>query len=77
MNTEVTHGKGGSEILTLREAAERLHTSYSTVHRLVVSGELEAFRLRNVWRTSTLACERYVRRRFAEQESLCRPAERR
>lgn len=63
---------GEGRIMTLKEAAEYLHTSYSTVYRLVTSGELDAFRLRNSWRTSSLACESYVRGRFAEQAlSLC------
>lgn len=62
-------------ILTLAEAAEYLHTSYSTVYRLVTSGELDAFRLRNSWRTSTSACEEYVNRRFAEHAVACRPVD--
>ena len=57
----------GAEIMTLADAAKYLHTSYSTVYRLVTSGELQAFRLRNSWRTSTAACEEFVRRQFAEQ----------
>ena len=65
----------GEKILTLDEAADFLNTSYSTVYRLVVDGELSAFRLRNAWRTSTAACEAYVRRRFAEQAVICKSAE--
>ena len=57
----------GVEIMTLADAAKYLHTSYSTVYRLVTSGELKAFRLRKSWRTSMSACEEFVRRRFAEQ----------
>ena len=60
----------GAKILTLAEAAELLHTSYSTVYRLVTDGELDAFRLRNSWRTSTQACEAYVSRQFAEQATM-------
>ena len=58
-------GPAPSRILTLAEAAEILHTSYSTVYRLVTAGELDAFRLRNSWRTSTAACDDYVSRQFA------------
>lgn len=61
-----------AQIMTLADAAEYLHTSYSTVYRLVVEGELDAFRLRNAWRTSTAACEEYVRRQFAEQAVACK-----
>ena len=45
--------------------------------RLAKSGELKAFRLRNSWRTSTAACEEYVRRRFAEQARICQSVEER
>lgn len=54
------------KIMTLKEAAKYLHTSYSTVYRLVMEGELDAFRLRTGWRTSTAACEAFVKRRFAD-----------
>ena len=40
-------GTAGAKVITLAEAAEFLHTSYSTVYRLVVDGGLDAFRLRN------------------------------
>lgn len=61
----------GSEIMTLFEAADYLHTSYSTVYRLVTEGELRAFKMRNSWRTSEAACEAYVSKRFAEQAATC------
>lgn len=64
-----------ARIMTLAEAAEYLHTSYSTVYRLVTDGQLDAFRLRNSWRTSTAACEAYVRRQFAEQSMSLRPGD--
>lgn len=54
-------------VLTLAEAADRLNTSYSTVYRMVVSGELAGFRMRKAWRTSTGAVDEYLRRKFAEQ----------
>ncbi|MBQ9069119.1 MAG: excisionase family DNA-binding protein [Eggerthellaceae bacterium] len=63
-------------ILTLKEAAERLCTSYSTTYRLVIDGELRAFRLRNAWRTSEAACDAFLRRHFAEQEMICQSTER-
>lgn len=63
---ETRRREGSAKILTLAEAAEYLHTSYSTVYRLVSDGGLDAFRLRKSWRTSTAACEAYVRQQFAE-----------
>lgn len=66
MKASTRQREGSARILTLAEAAEYLHTSYSTVYRLVIEGSLDAFRLRNSWRTSTAACEAYVRRQFAE-----------
>lgn len=61
------------KIMTLAEAADFLNTSYSTVYRLVTEGALDAFRLRNNWRTSTKACEDFVRRQFAQQAVASRP----
>jgi len=63
------------KIMTLDEAAEYLKTSYSTVYRLVVDGELRAFRIRNAWRTSTGACNEFVSKRFEEQSVICRAGE--
>ena len=62
-------------IMTLDEAAEFLKTSYSTVYRLVIDGELRAFRIRNAWRTSTGACRDFVSKRFEEQSVICRSGE--
>ena len=62
-------------IISLMDAAKLHGTSYPTVHRMACSGELKAFKIRNTWRTSTAACEEYVRRGFAEQARTCRPAE--
>lgn len=62
-------------IISLPEAARMLCTSYPTVHRLVNAGELKAFRIRNSWRTSTAACEEFVRRRFEEQAKICQSVE--
>jgi excisionase family DNA binding protein len=62
-------------IISLPEAARMLGTSYPTVHRLVNAGELKAFRIRNSWRTSTAACEEFVRRRFEEQAKICQSVE--
>ena len=62
-------------IMTLDEAAEYLKTSYSTVYRLVVDGELRAFRIRNAWRTGTGACREFVNKRFEEQSVICRAGE--
>lgn len=73
MKNRLDTDAGSARIMTLQEAAEYLHTSYSTVYRLVKSGELDAFRLRNSWRTSSLACEQYVRHQFAEQALISGP----
>jgi excisionase family DNA binding protein len=60
------------EILTLAQAAEYLNASLSTVLRLVNSGELRAFRIRKAWRTSSGACDEFVRRQFAGQAVVCK-----
>ena len=59
------------EILTLAQA-EYLNASLSTVLRLVNSGELRAFRIRKAWRTSSGACDEFVRRQFADQAVVCK-----
>ena len=60
------------EIFTLAQAAEYLNASLSTVLRLVNSGELRAFRIRKAWRTSSGACDEFVRRQFADQAVVCK-----
>ena len=60
------------EILTLAQAAEYLNASLSTVLRLVNSGELRAFRIRKAWRTSSGACDEFVKRQFADQAVICK-----
>ncbi len=72
MIDDVIAGEG--RIISSMDAAKLLGTSYPTVHRMACSGELKAFKIRNTWRTSTAACEEYVRRGFAEQARTCRPA---
>ena len=67
--------EGDGKIMTLDEAAEYLKISYSTVYRLVIDGELRAFRIRNAWRTSTGACRDFVNKRFEEQSVICRAGE--
>ena len=63
---------GEARIISLAEAAKLLGVSYPTTVRLATEGELKAFRVRKVWRTSTAACEGYVRERFRAQEAACR-----
>lgn len=60
------------EILTLGQAAKYLNASASTVLRLVQDGELRAFRMRKVWRTSTEACDEFIKRSFDEQAVICK-----
>lgn len=66
---------GEGRIISLMDAAKLLGTSYQTVHRLACSGELKAFKIRKTWRTSTVACEEYIRRGFAEQAQTCQSVE--
>ena len=61
--------------IDLKEVARRLHVSYSTAYRLVVSGELKAFKVRISGRTSTAACDEYVRQRLDEQARQCAAGE--
>ena len=75
MNETAFPRAGSAKILTLAEAAKYMHTSYSTVYRLVSDGELSAFRLRNAWRTSTAACDAFIRHQFEEQAKTTRRAE--
>ena len=70
-NTQ-TGNEDAGEVITLSQAGEILHASYSTVRRLVLSGELKGFRIRNSWRTSTTACDEFIRNRFDEQSSICK-----
>jgi excisionase family DNA binding protein len=63
---------GEARIISLAEAAKLLGVSYPTTVRLATDGELKAFRVRKVWRTSTTACEDYVNERFRAQEAACR-----
>ena len=66
---------GEGKIISLMDAAKLLGTSYPTVHRLACSGELKAFKIRNTWRTSTVACEQFVKRGFDEQAQICQSVE--
>ena len=66
------------EIITLSQAGKILNASYATVRRLAVAAdELKGFRLRNSWRTSTTACEEYIKRQFDEQAVICRSTDER
>ncbi|MBP3866875.1 MAG: helix-turn-helix domain-containing protein, partial [Eggerthellaceae bacterium] len=51
-------------IISLKEAADILGTSYPTAVRMASSGELKAFRIRKTWRTSEAACREFVRSQF-------------
>lgn len=66
---------GEARIISLMDAAKILGTSYPTVLRLARSGELKAFKIRRIWRTSTVACDEYIRRGFAEQALMCQSVE--
>mgnify|MGYP000989117127 CR=1 FL=1 len=63
---EATQGnKPVGRIITLQEAAEILSVSYST-----------AFRIRNSWRTSTVACAQYIDRQMRVQNDVIRYSDR-
>lgn len=74
-NVNTGEGEEEGRIITLSEAGEILHASYATVLRLVTNGELKAFRIRNSWRTSTTACERFIDEQFKRQAVICRSTE--
>ena len=71
--SETIEGEG--RIISLVEAAEMIGTSYPTAVRLAKSGELKAFRIRRTWRTSTAACEAFVREQFEVQALACQSVE--
>ena len=71
--SETIEGEG--RIISLVEAAEMIGTSYPTAVRLAKSGELKAFRIRRTWRTSTSACEAFVRGQFELQALACQSVE--
>ncbi|MBQ9042370.1 MAG: excisionase family DNA-binding protein [Eggerthellaceae bacterium] len=60
-----------ARIISLKEAAEILGSSYPTVLRMATEGDLKAFRMRRTWRTSTAACEEFIQRKFDEQARAC------
>ena len=66
---------GEARIISLMDAAKLLGTSYPTALRLARSGELKAFKIHRIWRTSTSACDEYIKRRFAEQALMCQSVE--
>ena len=59
-------------VITLNETSRILSVSYNTTLSLVQSGELNAFRIRNSWRTSTAACESYISEQFRIQATECK-----
>ena len=76
MNAETaerTQSRQG-RIISLMEAASIIGTSYPTAVRLAKSGELKAFRVRNSWRTSDIACEEFISRQFKLQAARSRLA---
>ncbi len=62
-------------LISLSEAAKYLHVSYATAFRLVRDGELKAFRIKNIWRTSDVLCREYVRKQLDEQAVICHSTE--
>lgn len=68
MNTFDQSTKDDARIISLKEAADYLGVSYSTVRRLVLSGELRAFRVRNsIWRTRTAVYRQYLAQQMSRQ----------
>ena len=66
---------GEGRIISLKEAGKIIGASYQTTMRLAKDGELKAFRIRKVWRTSEAACEEFVRRQFKLKAIACRSVE--
>ena len=61
-----------SRTITAKEAAVLLGVSQSTIYRMFNSGALVSFKVRNARRTSTAACEDYIRKQQAREATLCR-----
>lgn len=61
-----------SRAISAKEAAVLLGVSQSTIYRMFNSGELISFKVRNARRTSTAACEEYIRKQQAREATLCR-----
>ena len=61
-----------SRTITAKEASVLLCVSLSTVYRMFNSGELPSFKVRNARRTSTAACEDYIRKQQAREALLCK-----
>lgn len=61
--------------ITLQQAGTVLCCSYSTVLRLVRSGDLKAFRVRGSWRTTTAACSDFIDRKIKEQRLVSQSVE--
>lgn len=74
-NVNSREGEEEGRVIMLLEAGEILHASYATVLRLATHSELKAFRIRNSWRTSTTACERFIDGQFKRQVVICRSTE--
>ena len=61
-----------SRAISAKEAAAVLGVSESTVYRMFKSGELPSFKIRNSRRTSTSACEDYIRKQQAREAIRCK-----
>lgn len=71
-NAERLINTSESRTITAKEAAVMLGVSQSTIYRMFNSGELASFKVRNARRTSTAACEDYIRKQQAREATLCR-----
>lgn len=58
--------------ISAKEAAAMMGVSLSTVNRLFRSGELPSFKIRNARRTSTTACEEYMRKQQMREAMRCK-----
>jgi excisionase family DNA binding protein len=63
------------DIMKLRDAAEYLKCHYTTLFKLVRSGEVPAFRVGSGWRCSRLDLDRWIAQQHAE-ESPSKPERR-
>lgn len=61
----------GEVLISTAEAAKLLHVSEPTVRRLIADCKLEGFKLGSHWRTSEVACNRYVARQYKNHVTEC------
>jgi len=65
--------KGGLEMLTLQEVAQRLNVHENTVKNFIRGGKLVGYKLNRVWRIKEKDLEKFLsQRKWRENEELNR-----